>query len=50
LSEHDGVWIQGLQVFCEDDTAHIYIKHGYQEPNGGVAYNSATLAGELDVL
>lgn len=48
MSEHGGVWIQVMQIFCEGDTAHIYIKHGYQEPNGVIAYYRATLRGELD--
>ena len=46
LSENGGVWIQAMQIFCEGDTAHIYIKHGYQEPNGVIAYYQATLATE----
>jgi len=48
LSENGDVWTQGMQIFCEGSTAHIYIKHGYQEPNGVIAYYTATLAGTLD--
>lgn len=49
MSDHGGVWIQVLQIFCEGSTAHIYIKHGYQEPNGVIAYYTATLRGTLDL-
>lgn len=50
MADHGGVWIQGTRIFAEGDTAHIYIKHGFREPNGVIAYYTATLRGELDAL
>jgi hypothetical protein len=47
-SDFGGVWQQGIWMFCEGSIAHIYIKHGYKEPNGVIAYYTATLTGTLD--